>query len=629
MLDITYPEKLTNAAMCLRSIGDVHLPPGFSGKENEVNTLDVEKVSRIYSNDFQHVSDSRTFVAFSDYGSQPSTTPLALRAFGPPNHLRRLSPMPSKKPQPSSKSPAHKLTPRRKLRHEDSQIVFEPIASSSPLRAADETQNFTDHQKEVLDRQKDQAAAMFRDIGSDDVSSHSSRKLVINSDVVVVSSDAAEQDTSRPSTPDVGAQDAIDDDVPSSPITASQGRRQYRSSSSNPRSPAVPAVPSSPPSASKEAPRIVLLSGSENDAELDAPTELIKEDDVFMQDSEHESAAIIEESNIDSNCAVLPEMDDSIEPEEEELSDRKALSAFRLSSDDLPSSQLVAEMLASQSSPIVSRTEEVDNVRLGTSQITAPEEKPESQSTLSILREQRTLDDIFPEGVTQSQETEKDTPASQYGTRLRKSRASEASELSKSQSQEVEDVTLKRKRGRPRKQPLLKAHNTTEEGMKDHKTLRSSSKSSPNMNIHSTQASGSSSRSRRLSRKSSGVEPQDAEIESRLARRRSSSQMADNSTEAHADAPSSKRQKSINGSAVPVAVQVSEKEDTDKQDIEKMSLLSPKSIMARLQSLIADAKRVTWGRDEQMEIGDLSFQLQAATRGFVPVGRDAEDADTE
>ncbi|KAF4121733.1 Rap1-interacting factor 1 N terminal [Geosmithia morbida] len=52
-----------------------------------------------------------------------------------------------------------RVTPR--LRHDNSQIQFEPIASSSPV--ADESQNLTERQKEVRERQR-QNAAMYSDV---------------------------------------------------------------------------------------------------------------------------------------------------------------------------------------------------------------------------------------------------------------------------------------------------------------------------------------------------------------------------------------------------------------------------------------------------------------------------------
>lgn len=60
-----------------------------------------------------------------------------------------------------------RLTPRSRLRHEDSQVHFIAIASS-PLREPD-SQLLTEHQKEVKAKQLESTAAMFRNIGSSPV----------------------------------------------------------------------------------------------------------------------------------------------------------------------------------------------------------------------------------------------------------------------------------------------------------------------------------------------------------------------------------------------------------------------------------------------------------------------------
>ncbi len=71
----------------------------------------------------------------------------------------------------STPEPHHKRTPSRKattarLRHDDSQIVFAMINSSPLDTPAMESQLMTDRQREVRDRQRAEAAAMFPDIRS-------------------------------------------------------------------------------------------------------------------------------------------------------------------------------------------------------------------------------------------------------------------------------------------------------------------------------------------------------------------------------------------------------------------------------------------------------------------------------
>lgn len=63
-----------------------------------------------------------------------------------------------------SKTSAKGTTPKARLRHDDSQILFAPI-DSSPLPTAEDSQLFTDHQNEVRARQTE-GAQMFPDISS-------------------------------------------------------------------------------------------------------------------------------------------------------------------------------------------------------------------------------------------------------------------------------------------------------------------------------------------------------------------------------------------------------------------------------------------------------------------------------
>ena len=72
-----------------------------------------------------------------------------------------------------SKANSKGTTPKARLRHDDSQIMFAPI-DSSPLPAADDSQVFTDHQKEVRARQIE-GAQMFPDISSTPVRKSSPR----------------------------------------------------------------------------------------------------------------------------------------------------------------------------------------------------------------------------------------------------------------------------------------------------------------------------------------------------------------------------------------------------------------------------------------------------------------------
>jgi hypothetical protein len=167
-------------------------------------------------------------------------------------------------------------TPRRKPRHDDSQIVFEAIESSD---LEQETQILTDRQREVAERQQ-MDARIFADISS---SSHSTsrRKTDENkpqvhidsdvgaqSDALVGSSDPEEPESSPPSSPQYAPNHLQSDDQhppPSSPTTASVRRKSDRNSRDNSQSTPkrsllegaiIPSISSSPPPGAAEQPSL-------------------------------------------------------------------------------------------------------------------------------------------------------------------------------------------------------------------------------------------------------------------------------------------------------------------------------------------------------------------------------------
>ncbi|KAL9015061.1 MAG: hypothetical protein Q9173_000314 [Seirophora scorigena] len=62
--------------------------------------------------------------------------------------------------------PVSRLTPKRRLRHDDSQIQFAAVDSSPVVASVVESLHLTEHQKEVKERQEKGAAAMFPEIRS-------------------------------------------------------------------------------------------------------------------------------------------------------------------------------------------------------------------------------------------------------------------------------------------------------------------------------------------------------------------------------------------------------------------------------------------------------------------------------
>lgn len=125
-------------------------------------------------------------------------------------------------PAGSAFEPPRHSTPKARLRHDDSQIQFAPIVSSSPAQAGDESQMLTEHQKEIKVRQHD-LAQMFPDLSSSPVAQSTAlcrgvQKRLDFSDIA-----AAERDGGVQGTPKALLDDAarMNDEIRSSPTPSS------------------------------------------------------------------------------------------------------------------------------------------------------------------------------------------------------------------------------------------------------------------------------------------------------------------------------------------------------------------------------------------------------------------------
>lgn len=78
--------------------------------------------------------------------------------------LKRHPHVMTKSPSTEVLQKACRSTPRRKLRHDDSQIQFAAVESSPLMASTLDSQHLTDHQREVREQQDQGAAAMFPDI---------------------------------------------------------------------------------------------------------------------------------------------------------------------------------------------------------------------------------------------------------------------------------------------------------------------------------------------------------------------------------------------------------------------------------------------------------------------------------
>ncbi len=283
-LTITYPEEMEKALRRLRPVADLKLP-GFPGSaEENVSTAGFLYTPKMLTS--QVVQSSVNFLE-SDEDSYPfeSKSPMLPRrrsvtpfvAFSPsPSPLSKRSPamnldvgrstlihrmLSSKSPRRRKDKTNMDTTPR--LRHDNSLIQF-AVIESSPAPEGRETQNFTEHQKEIKERQQEENAAMFADLRSSPRPKPKSatKKLSLNSDLTV--SNAADQE--QPGTPKITKEAAEDNFIASSPTPHREQKKDVPDVDLPDSDDVMVDVPSSPPTAPERGPSPppVLVPVSEN-----------------------------------------------------------------------------------------------------------------------------------------------------------------------------------------------------------------------------------------------------------------------------------------------------------------------------------------------------------------------------
>ncbi|KAL8738382.1 MAG: hypothetical protein Q9181_000804 [Wetmoreana brouardii] len=154
---LEYPSTLRTILTKLRSMVDLQLPGFIDDEQTEITSSPLKFV------DSQEETEAGTrFVPATTTGSivQQPRFPLGSKALGRPQQAAA----PSPHARPSRRE--REMTPRARLRHDDSQIQFAAVDSSSLTPEVMEFQHLTDRQKEVKERQVQGAAAMFPDIRS-------------------------------------------------------------------------------------------------------------------------------------------------------------------------------------------------------------------------------------------------------------------------------------------------------------------------------------------------------------------------------------------------------------------------------------------------------------------------------
>ncbi|OBT71769.1 hypothetical protein VF21_09399 [Pseudogymnoascus sp. 05NY08] len=184
---LTYPPDVAKALARLRPVADLKLPtfpaaydeaappsgPQFIDSDSDSQALSFRCSSRPASRGVTPYAESSPLPSHRKAKSPHPSIELSKSA-----SKKRLSTRASK----LSEKKKRDTTPR--LRHDDSQIQFAAIASSP---TADDSQLLTDHQREVKERQQEEAAAMFPDLRKSPrmKTRRSGEKLALSSDLPV------------------------------------------------------------------------------------------------------------------------------------------------------------------------------------------------------------------------------------------------------------------------------------------------------------------------------------------------------------------------------------------------------------------------------------------------------------
>ncbi|KAL8787794.1 MAG: hypothetical protein Q9213_001981 [Squamulea squamosa] len=153
---LDYPPALRLALTKLRRTVDIELPGFGNDDESEImsspfNFVESQEDENNLKVESAAAKASRRLIA-SELHSTSHSRKTAVRSPGTPGArtLRR----------------DRRMTPKARLRHDNSQLQFAAIESSPLNSESGETQHLTDHQKETKERQENDAAVMFKDIRS-------------------------------------------------------------------------------------------------------------------------------------------------------------------------------------------------------------------------------------------------------------------------------------------------------------------------------------------------------------------------------------------------------------------------------------------------------------------------------
>jgi hypothetical protein len=158
---LRYPSRLEKVLRAVRTYVELDLPD-FPDTGPDEENIDLPAFSGPQDDDTQ--IDPKSSLSSRWTGLSRGTASPVRRTPASTDRSSRLAMVETGGTYSASKSNSKSTTAKARLRHDNSQILFAPI-DSSPLPGEDESQIWTDHQKEVRARQVE-GAQMFPDISS-------------------------------------------------------------------------------------------------------------------------------------------------------------------------------------------------------------------------------------------------------------------------------------------------------------------------------------------------------------------------------------------------------------------------------------------------------------------------------
>lgn len=215
---LEYPAELQRVLRARAVDADINLPnfPDTNEESIPVSLPEFfESQSQLPAKNNTKTTSARDASYLS--ASQPSTRSPFFAARKSPLAQRVSISSPVRRPTPKSAS----TTPKPRLRHDDSQIQFAPI-DSSPLPPVGESQHLTEHQKDVLARQH-QNAQLFPDMSSSPLAQSTALPKALSKRLDFTSNAQMHVENVDLGTPN-GLPDGhalMSDDLPSSPTPSS------------------------------------------------------------------------------------------------------------------------------------------------------------------------------------------------------------------------------------------------------------------------------------------------------------------------------------------------------------------------------------------------------------------------